>query len=107
MNNQELTQEHHLNHDNKPAGGYTEGVGVHIRWQDGPLGRGEDRLAPNGAFVETVIRAAKDRIEHYQSTEFASDYNARAISHLDDALEELCQRTADREARGVEGTHVA
>lgn len=88
-----------------PAGGYVEGVGLRIYWQNGPLGRGEDRLAPNGAFVETVIAAARQRLDHYQGTRFACNENQLAIDALDAALVALNSRTARREAAGTEGTH--
>ena len=54
-------------------------------------------------FVKDVIAAAVDRIESYQGSRFKSDYNARALDHLTAALQSLHARTADREARGVEG----
>lgn len=91
--------------DGNPEGGQTHGTGFAIAWQRGPLGRGDDRKAPNGAFVEDVIDAARDRIEFYQRSRFACGANARALEHLEAALRELRARTADREARGVEGTH--
>lgn len=88
-----------------PAGGYTTGTGIEIHWQSGPLGRGADRKEPNGAFVEGVIQAAVGRLRFYQSTPFNCRENAQAILKLEEALQWLCWRTADREARGVEGTH--
>lgn len=88
-----------------PAGGVVEGVGLSIVWQNGPLGRGEDRKEPNGAFVETVIAAAKQRIEFYQASKFNCRENALAITKLEEALHWLNHRTAAREARAVEGTH--
>jgi hypothetical protein len=90
-----------------PAGGCTSGRGFTISWQNGPLGRGNERREPNGAFVEDVIAAAADRIEFYQSSKFASDDNAEALEHLRKANEALQRRTRDREAREVEGTHTA
>ena len=89
----------------RPAGGCTHGRGFTIAWQDGPLGTGPDRIEPNGAFVEDVITAAIGRIEFYQASEFTSEYNARALTHLYAARDALRARTRDREARGVEGTH--
>lgn len=89
----------------KPEGGFVKGVGLDIFWQKGPLGRGPDRLPPNGAFVETVIAAAKQRIEYYQQSDFACRENALAITKLDEALHWLNARTQAREAREVEGTH--
>lgn len=91
--------------DGNPAGGWANAEGIRIVWQDGPLSVGGERRDPNGAFVETVIAIAKSRLEYYQTSKFASDYNSRAIRHLEAALEALHERTADREARNVEGTH--
>lgn len=88
-----------------PAGGVSCGKGFAISWQNGPLGRGEERKEPNGAFVETIIAAAKDRLEFYQKSRFNCEANARAILHLEAALTILNERTMDREARNVEGTH--
>ncbi len=96
---------HNCDPEGNPAGGETEGTGIKIRWQRGPLGRDEGRQEPNGAFVEGVIAAAIDRLQHYQASKFQCNENGRAIMHLERALEELDNRTADREARSVEGTH--
>ena len=88
-----------------PTGGHVEGVGMRIDWQDGPLGRGENRREPNGAFVETVIAGSKQRIEFYQDSQFSCRENEQAIHHLEEALKWLNLRTQRREARGVEGEH--
>lgn len=94
--------------EGNPSGGNVRGVGLIIDWQDGPLGRGAYRTEPNGAFVETVINAAKQRIEFYQTAnngKFACRENVLAINLLGDALTILNERTRLREARQVEGTH--
>lgn len=90
----------------RPAGGFVEGVGLSIQWQDGPLMVDGSRRPPNGAFVETVLQAARQRLEHYQGCPFACAENAEALEHVDAALRALQRRTARREAKGVEGTHV-
>jgi len=100
----QCVMENKLNVDGNPAGGSVMGVGISINWQDGPLGRGDDRKVPNGAFVETVISAVIQRIEHYQ-TKFPCRENAIALTHLETANLWLNKRTQDREERGVEGTH--
>ena len=82
-----------------------QGVGLRIDWQDGPLGRGEDRQEPNGAFVETVIAAALQRIEYYNETQFRCRENSLAITKLEEALHWLNARTNRREQQNVEGTH--
>jgi hypothetical protein len=91
--------------DGNPAGGYVDGVGLNISWQNGPLGRDADRIEPNGAFVETVIAAALQRIEFYNSGKFACRENSLAITKLEEALHWLNARTNRREKQGVEGTH--
>lgn len=91
-----------------PSGGGVIGTGLEIKWQDGPLGRDENRREPNGAFVETVISAAKQRLEYFQEAsnkKFSCRENAVAITKLDEALMWLEKRTKDREERAVEGTH--
>lgn len=80
-------------------------IGLSITWQNGPLGRGEDRLAHNGAFVETVIHAALQRIEWYNAVGFECEENNQAIQSLKNALAWLEHRTARREREGTEGTH--
>lgn len=97
--------ENGLDKDGKPAGGVVNGTGMAIVWQNGPLGRGGDRQEPNGAFVETVIAAAKQRIEFYEGAGFMCIENKNAIYYLDKALSELDARTRAREEAGVEGTH--
>ena len=96
--------QHKLNDEGIPSGGTTHAVGMDIKWQDGPLGRGPERQAPNGAFVEDVVQAAIGRLQFYQ-TKFPCRENALAITKLEEALMWLDKRTADREARQVEGTH--
>ena len=91
--------------DGKPNGGTVLGTGLEIAWQKGPLGRGKERGDPNGAFVETVIAAALQRLEFYQDSGFACSENASAIQNLKSALGVLEFRTMQREAAGVEGTH--
>ena len=90
--------------DGNPAGGYVKGVGMAIVWQNGPLGTGDARIPPNGAFVEDVIQAVVQRIEYYNSSKFSCRANSLAITHLQEALHWLQHRTRDREVRGIEGT---
>ena len=98
-------EEHWTDKDGNPAGGTASGRGFAISWQNGPLGRGVDRREPNGAFVEDVVAAALGRLDFYQASRFNCAANAKAIEHLQAALEALDARTRDRETRAVEGTH--
>ncbi len=102
---QEFKAVNHLDQNGNPAGGNVDCIGLTIMWQSGPLGRGDGRKMPNGAFVETVIQAALQRIEHYQTTKFKSVENAKALASLESAMLYLHKRTQDREKREVEGTH--
>jgi len=88
-----------------PTGGSVTGIGLKIEWQDGPLGRGQDRKEPNGAFVETVIAAVIQRLEYYNKDKFKCRENSVAITKLEEAGMWLNKRTVDRERREVEGTH--
>lgn len=97
--------DNYMDEQRNPAGGVVTGVGLEINWQDGPLGRGEDRQTPNGAFVETVIMAAAQRIAYYQGSKFHCLENAIALGYLNAALEVLNERTLARDDRGIEGTH--
>ncbi len=102
---QDFKAVNHNDENGKPAGGHVAGTGLTINWQNGPLGRGEDRQEPNGAFVETVIEAARQRIQYYQEAGFACHENREALTHLEGALAVLDARTKSRESAGVEGTH--
>src|SRR5438093_1236923 len=94
-----------VDHNGNPSGGFANGTGFSIAWQNGPLGRGAERTEPNGAFVETVLAAALQRIQFYQEAserKFACRENAIAITKIEEALLWLNKRTRDRETREVE-----
>lgn len=105
---QGFQEEHLVDSNGMPAGGKSVTNNSEINWQNGPLGRGDQRIAPNGAFVEDIIGIVIGRINFYQTAaegRFKCSYNQAAIGHLQLALQCLDQRTKDREAREVEGTH--
>lgn len=101
-----VTESHNFKDaDGNPTGGYVEGLGLKIEWQNGPRKdafTGEMKPA-NGAFIEDAIVAAKQRLEFFQQTQFKCRENALAITKLEEALHWLDHRTKDRAARGVEG----
>jgi hypothetical protein len=90
----------------RPVGGTVRGTGLAIDWQNGPLGRDESRIQPNGAFTENVIYAVLQRLEHFQTTQFKCRENALAITKLEESLHWLHSRTMRREAAKTEGTHI-
>jgi len=96
-----------LDENGKPAGGSSHATGIQIEWQNGPLGAPDDpeRKEPNGAFVQTIIAIARDRIQWYNDNGFACRENSCAITKLDEAQHWLNDRTNRRTAQGVEGTH--
>lgn len=96
---------HFTDNDGNPAGGTTYGTGFSIAWQNGQLGRGEERQEPNGAFVEDVILAVYDRLVFYQNSRFNCVENRIAMDALNIAIMALESRTKKREDKGVEGTH--
>lgn len=118
---QKLKIRNTIDDNGTPCGGFVNGVGIRIDWQDGPLGEAKQGIARkgieslfrevcdgpghNGAFVEGVILAAASRLSFYQSTRFKCAENAEALKHLDLALYALGRRTARRIAAGTEGTH--
>ena len=53
--------------DGIPTGGTAKGIGLSITWQEGPLGRGGERQAQNGALVEDVLRVCLNRLKFNQA----------------------------------------
>ena len=107
---QDFTADNWEDDDGMPAGGYVEAQGLRIDWQNGPLRThgDEEPDPPNGAFVETVLAAARQRLAYYQTAASGRFYcieNELAIDYIDRALLQLNERTAQRTERGVEGTH--
>jgi len=101
---EQLEIENKLDENGRPGGGTVKALGISIAWQVGPLGY--PPKAPNGAFVEDVIEAARQRLAFYQTIEaVACKENAEAIRRLEQALNWLKARRADRKRRGVQGTY--
>jgi hypothetical protein len=72
-----------------------------LSFQNGPI----KEYGANGVMDENLIAIVIDRLEGFQSGPYACRENAIALTHLENALLWLNHRTAQREARGVEGTH--
>ena len=72
-----------------------------IKFQNGPI----KEQGVNGIQNEDLICIVIDRLEGFQSGDFACEDNGKAIADLHRALANLRKRTDEREARGVEGTH--
>jgi hypothetical protein len=61
----------------------------------------------NGITQEVLIAIAIDRLRSFQAGPFACKENACALTHLEEAMHWLQQRTIKRIQRGVEGTYTA
>jgi hypothetical protein len=79
---------------------------VSITWQNGPRGNADGTLdEPNGAFIEDVLWAALQRLEFFNETKYRDRSNSIAITHIEQALQALHDRSLERAYRGVEGKH--
>ncbi len=72
-----------------------------VNFQNGPI----KEAGVNGVMNEDLIAIVIDRMRGFQSGDFACRDNALALTKLEEALMWLRNRTNEREARGVEGTH--
>lgn len=72
-----------------------------LRFQTGPI----KEAGVNGVCDEDLLNIVCDRLETFQTTDFACRENALAITAIEEALLWMRKRTMGREARGVEGTH--
>jgi hypothetical protein len=75
---------------------------MEIYWQDGVIPPGESQ---NGAFVEDVLEAARQRLLFFNSTKFRCRENSIAITKIEEALQWLDWRTRNRLGQGVENTY--
>lgn len=73
-----------------------------IKFQEGTV----PENGKNGLQVEEVLGAALERLQGYNKAVPCRE-NSLAITHIEEAIMWLNKRTADREARGVEGTDKA
>lgn len=81
--------------DGNPQGGTVEGIGLTVQWNAGrPFNDAGHPVPRNGAYIEDVIEAAKQRLEWYQDNTEPCDENATAIEALDAALAALTERGA-------------
>lgn len=62
-------------------------------------------VGTNGITHEALLAILIDRLEGFQSGQYACPENGMALSCLKSAMRELHERTMKRVARGVEGTH--
>lgn len=73
-----------------------------IDFQRGPI----KEVGINGLTHEVLLAILIDRLEGFQSGQFACPENSKALDFARLTLDALKERTAKRAARGVEGTNV-
>lgn len=72
-----------------------------VTFQTGPIAE----AGVNGISNDALLAIVRDRLEGFQSGPYACGSNADALLYVVAAMEALASRTAERVARGVEGTH--
>ena len=75
--------------------------GVVIEFQKGAI----KEAGANGLTHEALLAIIIDRLECFQNGPFKSEFNRRALHYARCCLQETQDRTRERMARGVEGTH--
>lgn len=83
-------------------GGFPAGPTL-IQFQDGPVA--EDGNGVNGLTHEALLAIVADRLRSFQKGPYSCKANACALTHIEEAMHWLQQRTLERMRRGVEGTH--
>ncbi|MCA9231760.1 MAG: hypothetical protein KDA57_14010 [Planctomycetales bacterium] len=74
-----------------------------ILFQNGPISA--DGYGVNGVTHEALLAIIADRLRSFQAGPYNCKANACALTHIEEALHWLQQRTLERMRRGVEGTH--
>lgn len=72
-----------------------------VLFQNGPI----PDVGVNGVTHEALLAIVADRLRCFQAGPFATKANACALTHIEEAMHWLHQRTLERMRRGVEGTH--
>lgn len=72
-----------------------------ILFQNGPI----PEAGVNGLTHEVLLAIVADRLRSFQEGPYKCKENACALTHVEEAMHWLQQRTIARMRRGVEGTH--
>lgn len=71
-----------------------------ILFQNGPIAE----AGANGLTQEVLLAIVADRLRSFQAGPYSCKENACALTHIEEAMHWLQQRTINRMRRGVEGT---
>lgn len=72
-----------------------------VLFQNGPI----TDVGVNGVTHEVLLAIVADRLRSFQKGPYSCKANACALTHIEEAMHWLQQRTIERMRRGVEGTH--
>jgi len=75
-------------------------LAITLQFQDGAI-HGE---GANGVTNEALLAVVMDRLQAWQQGDYACRENALALTHIEQGLMWLQERTRERLERGVEGT---
>ena len=73
-----------------------------IKFQEGPR---KDINSTQGIIDSDLLEIVRDRLKSFQSSEYACEYNEKALEHIEDALTLLNNRVQDRAKRNVLGKY--
>lgn len=92
---------HGFSTENNPS--HDDGIAAEtvILFQNGPI----NEVGVNGVTHEVLLAIVADRLRSFQKGPFSCKANACALTHVEEAMHWLQQRTIERMRRGVEGTH--
>lgn len=73
-----------------------------IIFQKGPR---KEENAQHGVIDSDLLEIVRDRLKAFQAGPFASEYNEKALTHIEEALMWMNRRVEDRIERNVLGTY--
>jgi hypothetical protein len=94
---------HHYQAWVEPHPSNERGFAADIFFQNGPI----PETGVNGLTHEALLAIVADRLRSFQKGPYSCKANACALTHIEEAMHWLQQRTIERMRRGVEGTHTA
>lgn len=75
---------------------------IEVQFQKGAR---KDENATNGVIDSDLLEIVRHRLQCFQAGPFATEYNAKALEHLEIALMYMNRRVEDRIERNVLGTY--
>jgi hypothetical protein len=86
----------------EPNANNERGYKATIHFQNGPI----VEHGINGITQEALLAVVADRLRSFQAGRFACRENGEALTHVEEAIHWLQQRTIQRRRRGVEGLSI-